>query len=111
VAVVAGVYARIRHPQYLALMVSSLGMLLIWPRYLVLLGLVTVCFAYVLLARVEEAICRRQFPEYDSYASRTGMFLPRAVERPFARLPRARSRAGRVVVVVLAYAMVLLGDA
>ena len=31
-----GVYRYIRHPQYAALIIASLGLLLIWPRFLVL---------------------------------------------------------------------------
>ncbi len=46
-----GIYRLIRHPQYLALIVASFGMMLIWPRFLVLFGFVTVSFVYFLLAR------------------------------------------------------------
>ncbi|MDR8389723.1 DUF1295 domain-containing protein [Aliifodinibius sp. S!AR15-10] len=42
-AVSGGIYRWIRHPQYVALMVASFGMVLVWPRYLVLFGFVTVC--------------------------------------------------------------------
>jgi protein-S-isoprenylcysteine O-methyltransferase Ste14 len=105
--VVGGVYRWIRNPQYVALMVSSLGMLLLWPRYLVLFGFVTVCFAYVLLARAEERICRRDFPEYDAYAARTGAFLPAVVERPFRRIPWPQRRSGRGVATLAVYAAVL----
>ena len=91
-SVQGGVYRWIRHPQYLALMVASFGMMLIWPRFLVLLGFVTVVFAYTLLARAEERRCVRQFPEYAAYERRTGMFLPRPLEAPFRLLPRPRGR-------------------
>ena len=75
-AVMGGLYRHIRHPQYLALIVASIGMLLIWPRYLVLMLTVTVIFIYIALAKAEEGRCLRQFPEYADYMKRTGMFLP-----------------------------------
>ena len=75
-AVTFGLYRRVRHPQYLALIVASIGMLLIWPRYLVLIATVTVAFVYVALAKAEEGMCLRRFPGYADYMSSTGMFLP-----------------------------------
>ncbi len=86
-AVVKGIYRYIRHPQYLALMISGFGMVLIWPRYLVLFGFILVCFAYFLLARLEEKICLKEFPGYNNYMSKTGMFLPRAIEWPLYKIP------------------------
>ncbi len=75
-AVVGGLYRTIRHPQYLALMVAGFGMLIIWPRYLLVFGFVTVCFVYYLLARMEECICLEKFPGYDAYVAATGCFFP-----------------------------------
>ncbi len=77
-AVTGGLYAHIRHPQYTALIAASIGMLLIWPRFLVLFATVAVFFAYVALARVEETDCLRRYPGYGAYHARTGMFLPRS---------------------------------
>ncbi len=84
-----GIYTRVRHPQYTCLIVSSAGMLLLWPRYLVLISFVTMLFAYYFLARVEERECSARFGAgYDAYLRRTPMFLP-------LRRPRSRRRTGR----------------
>lgn len=107
-AVMGGVYRYIRHPQYLALMVASFGMVLLWPRYLVVFGFVTVCFAYVLLARTEERICSRKYPEYDAYQAETGMFLPPSLEAPFRRLPWPSGRIGRIATAGCLYAGALV---
>lgn len=96
-AVSGGIYRQIRHPQYLALMISSFGMVLVWPRYLVLLGFVTVCFAYFFLARMEERNCSRKFPGYDAYRSTTGMFLPRSIERLAQHMPWPQKRPARII--------------
>jgi len=76
-AVLGGVYRFIRHPQYAALALSSFGLLLLWPRFIVLVSFVTMLFAYYFLARLEEGECATKFgPAYIAYQQRTGMFLP-----------------------------------
>ena len=118
-AVVSGLYSHIRHPQYLALIVASIGMALIWPRYLVVLMTVTVTFVYVALAKAEERICLRQYPGYADYMRRTGMFLPpRLAPRTGMLLPprlwpkgallSGGSSASRLARWMLAYAVALV---
>ena len=102
-----GIYTRIRHPQYTCLILSSAGLLLLWPRYLVLVSFVTMLFAYHFLARVEEHECSARFgAAYDEYLRTTPMYLP-------FRLPRLVRLAGlpslpanlpaRVVLVLVTY--------
>lgn len=71
-------YARLRHPQYLFLAVSGLGLLLYWPRFIILVFYVTMLFVYYLLARNEEWRMQLESPEfYRAYMARTpDMFLP-----------------------------------
>lgn len=76
-AVIGGIYNIIRHPQYASLALCSFGLLLLWPRYIVLLSFVAMLFAYYFLAKVEEGECEERFGEaYTEYKNRTGMFLP-----------------------------------
>ncbi len=84
-AVTGGIYNFIRHPQYASLAVCSFGLLLVWPRYLVLIMFITMLFAYYFLARAEERECEERFgASYIEYKKRTSMFLP----LPFGELPR-----------------------
>jgi len=72
-----GPYSRIRHPQYLSLAISGFGLLLYWPRFIVLIFYVTMLFVYYLLARNEEWRMRREQPgSYEAYMAGTWMFLP-----------------------------------
>ena len=106
-AIVRGLYAVVRHPQYLGLAVLGLGTLLVWPRFLVLIMYVTMLFLYGLLARWEEEQCVEKFGEsYRAYQRRTGMFLPR---RFFRSLPRLLPHTGgrRVVGALALYVVVL----
>lgn len=73
-----GLYGRIRHPQYLFLAISGLGLLMYWPRFLILLFYITMLFIYYLLARHEEWRMRLESPGlYEEYMARTpNMFFP-----------------------------------
>jgi protein-S-isoprenylcysteine O-methyltransferase Ste14 len=98
--VTRGPYAVIRHPQYLALAITGVGTALVWPRFLVLITLVTMVFLYTLLAEWEEQQCLARFGEsYRCYLSRTGRFVPPWIG---GRLPRALPESGPVRGVLLA---------
>jgi len=72
-----GPYARLRHPQYLALAISGFGLLLYWPRFIVLIFYIIMLFVYYLLARNEEWRMKHEQPgNYDEYMKNTWMFLP-----------------------------------
>lgn len=70
-------YGRIRHPQYLFLAISGFGLLLYWPRFIILMLYVTMLYVYYFLARNEEWRMQREAPNvYASYMERIPMFLP-----------------------------------
>lgn len=76
-AVTGGIYNIIRHPQYLSFSICSFGLLLLWPRFIVLLSFIAMLFAYYFLAKVEENECEQKFGEsYRTYKRKTNMFLP-----------------------------------
>lgn len=81
-AVTGGLYRIVRHPQYLALTVLGFGVILIWPRFLVLLSFVAMLFIYWALARWEESLCEEKFGDsYKAYQQRTGMIFPKVFGR------------------------------
>ena len=70
-------YRRMRHPQYLFLAISGFGLLLYWPRFIVLIFFVMMLFVYYLLARNEEWRMKKEQPgAYEDYMDRSYMFLP-----------------------------------
>ena len=70
-------YAKIRHPQYLFLAISGFGLLIYWPRFIILIMYVTMLFVYYLLARNEEWRMKQEAPGvYEKYMKNTPMFLP-----------------------------------
>lgn len=73
-----GIYARVRHPQYLALLLIMFGFLLQWPTLITLIMFPVMVYIYVRLARSEEADMLQAFgAEYRAYVDRTPAFLPR----------------------------------
>ena len=80
-----GLYRFLRHPQYTGLSVLGLGMAILWPRFIVLVMLGVMIVLYYLLARNEEGRMLRQYGDsYSRYMKRTGMFVPRWVEKRLA---------------------------
>ncbi len=93
-------YRWIRHPQYLAVAIIGIGVMLHWPRFLVLVGYVTMLFLYYFLARHEERRCLARYGDsYASYLAHTGMFFPRSW---MAWLPRWLPERGAVRAPVIA---------
>lgn len=73
----ASFYSKIRHPQYLFLAISGFGLMLYWPRFIILIMYVTMLFVYYLLARNEEWRMKHEAPEtYEQYMANTPMFFP-----------------------------------
>jgi protein-S-isoprenylcysteine O-methyltransferase Ste14 len=93
-AATGGLYRFVRHPQYACLMVAGAGMLLLWPRHLMVILFVTMLFAYRGLAWLEERECLRRYgAAYAAYQASTPRFLPRPWRRPAAAAEPAAAAA------------------
>jgi protein-S-isoprenylcysteine O-methyltransferase Ste14 len=78
----AGIYARMRHPQYVGFVLIMFGFLLQWPTILTLVMFPILVGMYGYLATREEADMLREFgSEYERYAARTPRFFPSLGER------------------------------
>jgi len=93
-----GLYRRVRHPQYLFLGLAGLGLLIVWPRFILLLAYINMLWFYYLLARSEERRVEARYGEgYREQMRRTSMFLPgepggRLVRRLFGWIRGQRVR-------------------
>jgi hypothetical protein len=105
-----GLYKYIRHPQYFSLGMWGIGMCILWPRFIVLASLSVMFVLYYFLAKDEE---RRMLAKYDEsygdYFRKTGMFVPRFIEKRFGFMRRVIpvTSAGFVVVAALIVIFVL----
>jgi protein-S-isoprenylcysteine O-methyltransferase Ste14 len=80
-----GLYKYIRHPQYFSLALWGAGLCILWPRFIVLASFSVMLVLYYLLARDEERRMAAQYGQsYSDYLRKTGMFLPRYIEKRFA---------------------------
>lgn len=74
---VEGVYARIRHPQYLGFLLIMFGFLLQWPTLPTLIMFPILACFYVRLARREELESTEEFGgAYKQYMTKTPAFIP-----------------------------------
>ena len=106
-AVLAGLYSIIRHPQYLALGIAGLGLSILWPRFLTVVLWLVMAFVYYFLAKDEERRMLNAHEEtYRAYMEKTGMFLPKTVER----LITPQKRVGKVML-ALGFGALIIGMA
>jgi protein-S-isoprenylcysteine O-methyltransferase Ste14 len=88
-----GVYAYVRHPQYVGFILVMFGFLLQWPTLLTLAMFPVLVAMYVHLAHEEERDTDERFgDEYRRYCAHTPGFIPRL--RGLPRRP-THDRAGR----------------
>ena len=74
---VAGPYARIRHPQYVAFVLIMFGFLLQWPTLITVAMFPILVVAYWRLSKAEERDSLARFGEaYARYAATTPAFIP-----------------------------------
>lgn len=75
---IGGPYARVRHPQYVGLLLIMVGFLLQWPTLATLVMFPVLVWIYRRLAMREEGDVRAELgDEYDRYAARVPRFVPR----------------------------------
>ena len=75
-----GVYKRIRHPMYAAILLFSIAQALILENWLAGWSVVGACgLMYVLRTPREEQMMRDYFGrEYEQYTAKTGRLIPRS---------------------------------
>jgi protein-S-isoprenylcysteine O-methyltransferase Ste14 len=111
-AAMTGMYAVVRHPQYASLGAAGIGLAIMWPRFLTLVLLAVMFFLYYLLAKDEERrMLARHGEGYRAYADRTGMFVPRSLERllPGRRSVGEQPGAGGLAVILALLLVVTVG--
>ena len=107
--VTGGLYGRVRHPQYLMLIIGGAGFLLLWPRFFILVTYLVMLGLYYMLARHEEETIRKRYgSETDAYLARVSMFNPFRKPRDGADWqPLPRSTALGIWVGVFAISLLL----
>ncbi|MEI6071794.1 MAG: isoprenylcysteine carboxylmethyltransferase family protein [Verrucomicrobiae bacterium] len=71
-----GIYAKIRHPLYTAVILAGFGWALVWLNWPALLAAVALVPFFHAKSCREEEFLRQKFPEYREYETRTRRFIP-----------------------------------
>lgn len=80
-----GLYAQIRHPQYVAFVIIMFGFLLQWPTILTIVMFPILVWMYIRLAKSEEKEAEKEFGDiYQEYKNKVPMFFP-SVKTLFAK--------------------------
>jgi protein-S-isoprenylcysteine O-methyltransferase Ste14 len=75
---ITGLYARVRHPQYIGFILIMTGFLFQWPTLITLAMFPILVFMYIHLAQREERDARMEFGDaYTSYEVNTPAFFPK----------------------------------
>ena len=88
-----GLYRKIRHPQYIALVLFGVGTLLTWGRFVTFIAFFVMMFLYYRLAHSEEGNCEKLFGKaYEQYKAHTYFLFPgeRWIANIWKRLPGPR---------------------
>jgi len=105
-AALKGLYSVIRHPQYVMLSIAGAGLSILWPRFLVVVLWLVMILLYYFLSKDEERRMLKNYPEtYREYMDKTGMFLPKKIERLFTPL----SAIGTVTLFIVLSAVTIGG--
>ena len=76
--VTTGIYAHVRHPQYLGFLLLTLGINFLWPTFSTLILWPILVLLYYRLAKEEERSIEEKFgEEYRKYKDLVPMFIPR----------------------------------
>lgn len=75
--VTTGLYSRLRHPQYLGLILLVIAFLVMWPTILTILLAPFLIARYILLAREEDHELEKEFgDDFRRYRERVPAFIP-----------------------------------
>ncbi|MFZ2412096.1 MAG: isoprenylcysteine carboxylmethyltransferase family protein [Candidatus Methanoperedens sp.] len=81
-----GVYRYVRHPQYLGLIILTVGLLIQWPTLITLAMWPVLILMYYRLAKREEREALEAFGDrYEEYKRHTPMFLPYINKQSFVK--------------------------
>lgn len=76
--VTTGVYAYIRHPQYIGMWLITVGLLIQWPTLITLIMWPILMFAYYKLSMSEEEVLKKTFgEEFERYKRNVPAFFPK----------------------------------
>lgn len=102
--VTTGLYSKVRHPQYLGIIVAALGFTFTSERPMAWIGWLNLTFLYLLLASNEEKILQKKYKEkIQRYKQQVPFILPLLSPSVSKRLPIPKTRLKSYLSLILIY--------
>lgn len=102
--VTTGLYSKVRHPQYLGIILATLGFTFTSERPMAWIAWLNLTFLYLLLASSEEKILQKKYKEeIKIYKQQVPFILPLLSPNISKRLPTPKSRFGKYLIVLFIY--------
>jgi len=102
--VTAGLYSKVRHPQYLGIIIATLGFTFTSERPMAWIAWVNLTFLYLLLAKGEEKILEKNYRgEIQMYKQNVPFILPFLPSNITGKLPTPKSKLRKWLILLLIY--------
>jgi len=103
--VTTGLYSRVRHPQYLGIILTTLGFTFLSERPIAWISWLNLTSLYLLLASIEEKILQKKYGEqFQTYKQRIPFILP------FVTLPIPKSRLQKYLTILFIYLTTMIAS-
>lgn len=102
--VTTGLYSKVRHPQYLGIILATLGFTFTSERPMAWITWLNLTFLYLLLANSEEKILQKNYgEEIQTYKQQAPFILPLLPSNISKRLPTPKSKPTKYLILLLVY--------
>lgn len=99
-----GVYSKVRHPQYLGIILATLGFTFTSERPMAWIAWLNLTFLYLLLANSEEKILQKKHrEEIQRYKQQVPFIIPLLPTSIAKRIPTPRSRIKKYLILLFVY--------
>ncbi|MGD8544933.1 MAG: methyltransferase [Candidatus Bathyarchaeota archaeon] len=107
--VTSGLYSKVRHPQYLGIILATLGFTITSERPIAWISWLNLTFLYVLLASIEEKLLQDQHGEkIKKYIQKVPLILPTPLftTSKWFRLPEKKIK--KYIIILFIYLIVMI---
>jgi protein-S-isoprenylcysteine O-methyltransferase Ste14 len=102
--VTRGLYSKVRHPQYLGIMLATLGFTITSERPMAWIAWLNLVFLYLLLANSEEKILQKKYEEeIQAYKQKVPFILPLLSPNISKKVPTSKSKLGKYLILLFIY--------
>lgn len=106
--VTTGLYSWVRHPQYLGIIVATLGFTITSERPMSWIAWLNLTFLYLLLANSEEKILKKKHEEkIQAYTQKVPFILPLLPSNISEKIPMPQSKLGKYLIVLFTYLLTM----